>query len=227
MKIINGVYSLPLELTYNDTTLSLNPVLVELRQGLMLIDAGTETTAEQLEAAIAATGHNIEEIRLLVFTHQDMDHAGGGDYVLERSGAVVCTSGAEAAPISGKTAVRGPESNSYTPIPVDIECPEGTCFQTAAGPLEVINTPGHTPGHISLFLRDSGTVIAGDALVIYRGNLAGPHPQMSEDVEMARRAVAHIAEYPVRGVLCFHGGYTQTSPSALRQLSEELRGLEK
>ena len=32
------------------------------------------------------------------------------------------------------------------------------------GGLEVIETPGHMPGHISLYLKDSKTLICGDAL---------------------------------------------------------------
>ncbi len=219
---MEGVYTLPLEVEFGEKTLAISPVLIELPRGLALIDAGMSNTTDQLQQRIEATGHRIEEIRLLIITHQDGDHAGGGSFVLERSGATVCTSSLEARPISGETSPRGPQENSYPPVPVDIECKEGIVFRTAAGPMEVIDTPGHTPGHFSLFLRNSGTVIAGDALVIHKGQLTGPHPQMSEDMQAARSAIAHIAEYPVRDVLCFHGGYTQTSPAALRELSKNL-----
>ena len=222
MKIIDGLYTLPIEVEYNGRTLPLSPVLVELEDGIALVDTGTPQTTDQLEEAVIQAGHRLEEVRLLIFTHQDGDHAGGGSFVYDRSRPTVCTSAVEALPISGQTRPRGPESNSYPPVHVDIECTGGTVFRTAAGPMEVVETPGHTPGHISLFLRDSGILIAGDALVVHKGSLAGPHPQMSEDVEMARRAVANLAGYPVRGVLCFHGGFEETSPAALQQLSEEL-----
>ena len=224
MRITEGVHTLPIEVEFKEHLLTLNPVLIELEYGIALIDTGMATTTDQLQKQIVEAGHSIDELRLLIFTHQDGDHAGGGSFVTEHAGRhpLVCTNAVEARPISGQTRTRGPESNSYPPIHVDIECTEGTVFNTAAGPLEVIETPGHTPGHISLFLRDSGIVIAGDALAIHKGNLAGPHPQMSEDMDMACRAVAHIADYPVRSVICFHGGWKETSPSALRQLSEQI-----
>lgn len=219
---MEGVYTLPLEVKFGDKTLSINPVLIELPRGLALIDAGMSNTTDQLKHRIRETGHRIEEIRLLIITHQDGDHAGGGSFVVEYSGATVCTSSSEARPISGETRPRGPEENAYPPVAVDIELIEGTLFRTMAGPMEVIDTPGHTPGHFSLFLRNSGTVIAGDALVIHKGQLAGPHPKMSEDMQTARQAIDHIAEYPVRDVICFHGGYSEVSSRALRQLSSRL-----
>lgn len=222
MKIMEGVYTLPVEAEFVGKTLPLHPVLVELNRGLALIDTGMSTTTDQLAQKINEIGYSVEEIQLLIFTHQDGDHAGGGSFVLERSRATVCTSSNEARPISGEIEPRGPKENSYTPIPVDIECGAGTVFRTVAGPMEVIDTPGHTPGHFSLFLHNSGTVIAGDALVIHKGKLAGPHPQMSEDMEVARKSIYHLAEYPVRDVLCFHGGYIETSPAALRELSNSL-----
>ncbi len=219
---MEGVYTLPIEVKFGEKTLSINPVLIELPRGLALIDAGMSNTTDQLTHRIQETGHSIKEIRLLILTHQDGDHAGGGSFVVEQSGATVCTSSLEARPISGETRPRGPEENSYPTVPVDVELLEGTVFRTLAGPMEVIETPGHTPGHFSLFLHNNGTVIAGDALVIHKGQLAGPHPKMSEDMQAARKAIDHIAEYPVRDVLCFHGGYTQTSPAALKELSKSL-----
>jgi glyoxylase-like metal-dependent hydrolase (beta-lactamase superfamily II) len=217
-----GISTLPLEVSFNETTLTLNPVLLELDSGYALIDSGVPQTAARLEEAITAAGAGIEDIRVLIFTHQDGDHAGGGAFVVERARPMVFTSATEARPISGAVAPRGPESNRYTPVAVDVECTEGTVFRTAAGPLEVINTPGHTPGHISLLLRDSGLLIAGDALVIHKGHLAGPHPQMTEDTAQAYKSIAHLADYPIQGVFCFHGGFAETSPDELRRLSREL-----
>src|SRR6056297_2974915 len=182
MKIMKGVYTLPVEAEFGEKPLSLHPVVVELNRGLALIDTGMSTTTDQLTQRINEIGYSLEEIQLLILTHQDGDHAGGGSFVLEHSGATVCTSSIEASPISGEIKPRGPKENQYPPVPVDIECIGGTVFRTVAGPMEVIETPGHTPGHLSLFLRNSGTVIAGDALVIHKGKLAGPHPKMSEDM---------------------------------------------
>ena len=44
------------------------------------------------------------------------------------------------------------------------------------GGITVIFTPGHTPGHICLYLNQSKILIAGDALVAVHGELRGPNP---------------------------------------------------
>jgi glyoxylase-like metal-dependent hydrolase (beta-lactamase superfamily II) len=49
----------------------------------------------------------------------------------------------------------------------------------------VINTPGHTPGHISLYHKPSKTLIAGDAMRVMDGQLLGPAPEQTLDVDTA------------------------------------------
>ena len=58
---------------------------------LTLIDAGpkSEKSLERLESGIEATGHKLEDIELVVATHQHIDHIGLIGTVAERSGAEV------------------------------------------------------------------------------------------------------------------------------------------
>lgn len=46
-------------------------------------------------------------------------------------------------------------------------------------------TPGHTPGHISLYFLQSKTLVAGDAVVIENGVLDIANPQFALDLEAA------------------------------------------
>ncbi len=58
---------------------------------LTLIDAGpkSEKSLERLKSGIEATGHKLEDIELVVATHQHIDHIGLIGTVAERSGAEV------------------------------------------------------------------------------------------------------------------------------------------
>jgi glyoxylase-like metal-dependent hydrolase (beta-lactamase superfamily II) len=47
----------------------------------------------------------------------------------------------------------------------DIEMAEGGIFEVSDVALEVIHTPGHSPGSVSLYCEDLGAVCAGDALL--------------------------------------------------------------
>src|SRR5262249_6922699 len=39
---------------------------------------------------------------------------------------------------------------------------DGVAVDTTLGPLEVVETPGHTPSHVCLYLRDHRMLISGD-----------------------------------------------------------------
>ena len=82
----------------------------------------------------------------------------------------------------------------------EIEMEEGGSFEVAGVTLEVLNTPGHTPGSVSIYCDDLGVVFSGDALLA-----DGPCP--------------HVGEYPdFSGQLSAIGSELLTLPGATRIL---------
>jgi hypothetical protein len=75
-----------------------------------------------------------------------------------------------------------------------------------AGGVRVVSTPGHTPGHLCLYLERSRTLIAGDALLAHRGRVYGPSSEFSANLPAARGSVRKLAELDVRAIVCYHGG---------------------
>lgn len=74
------------------------------------------------------------------------------------------------------------------------------------GGIAVIYTPGHTPGHISLYLKESKTLIAGDMLNVTDGFLV-PAPSFTTfDKEAAARSLEKLTNYDIEAVVCYHGG---------------------
>ena len=74
------------------------------------------------------------------------------------------------------------------------------------GKVEIISTPGHTPGHISLYLHEFKTLIAGDALFLQDGELVISPPMFTFDMEQARQSLKKLLEYDINKILCYHGG---------------------
>lgn len=63
------------------------------------------------------------------------------------------------------------------------------------GGIEIISTPGHMPGHISIYVKESKTLIVGDALVIESGELKIALPQYTLDIDEARKSVKKLLSY--------------------------------
>jgi len=71
--------------------------------------------------------------------------------------------------------------------------------------LEIIDTPGHTPGHISVYDRSGGLLVAGDALNGQDGGVIGANPDYTQDVATADLSIAKLATLSFDTVVFGHG----------------------
>jgi glyoxylase-like metal-dependent hydrolase (beta-lactamase superfamily II) len=165
----------------------------------------------------------------IILTHQDLDHVGGAAYILkECSQPISVYAHALDQPyIEGllplvKTSPQAiakmieslPEhmhqdmmqSMSYTPINrVDHVLADKDRLPFCGG-ITVIHTPGHTAGHLSLYLEESKILVAADALTSKDGVLHGPVPQTTLDMETAIQSLRKLLDYDIEMVICYHGG---------------------
>jgi glyoxylase-like metal-dependent hydrolase (beta-lactamase superfamily II) len=142
----------------------INCYLVREDDGLTLIDTAIGGSATAILGAAAALGL---PIRRIVLTHSHMDHIGALDALHQAlPDSEVLVSAREARFMSGDMALDPQEPQ--TPL-------RGGYTQSATRPtrlladgdrvgsLQVVSTPGHTPGHIALYDPRDGSLIAGDA----------------------------------------------------------------
>jgi len=81
-----------------------------------------------------------------------------------------------------------------------------------SGGITVIYTPGHTPGHISLHLKQSKTLITGDALFVDGGLLVPAPRYINFDKDLAMKSLEKFTRYDIEAVICYHGGvYTSNA----------------
>ena len=94
-----------------------------------------------------------------------------------------------------------------------------------AGGIRVIFTPGHTPGHLSLYLERSKVLIAGDALTAERGSLNGPNPSMTPEMRRALQSIRRLADLEIDTIVCYHGGVVgEDANGQLRRVIQEASG---
>ncbi len=128
---------------------------------------------EELGPRLRALGIDARDIQTVVLTHCHTDHAGGLRHISgSRHILVSATERALARGFSGKTRGYLPhrwptrcdlETIAFAPTP---DGPfSGVCVLTRAGDVSIVPTPGHTPGHVSVLVKDEGItyLLAGDA----------------------------------------------------------------
>ncbi len=155
---------------YGDTLVQLtrlgfvNCYLVRENDGFTLIDTGMSGQAPAMVRAARRLGLPIKRI---VLTHAHVDHVGSLDALHEAlPEAQVAISERDARFLSGDKSLDA--SEPQVPLrggyPVCRTKPELLLHEgERIGSLEVIATPGHTPGHLAFLDTRNGAVIAGDA----------------------------------------------------------------
>jgi glyoxylase-like metal-dependent hydrolase (beta-lactamase superfamily II) len=227
MTVPDAIHDLPITVEGPDGDQTFHPAAVETAHGLLLLDVGLPGQADALESALENAGFSFADVDAILLTHQDGDHAGCLTEVVERVAAAAGTSPtvyahvADAPYIDGRADPMKGSGDRYPPGEIDVELTDGVIFRTAAGPMRVVATPGHTPGHVSLYVPDEKFLIAADAL---RGadGLAGPPERFTPEMAEATASVGTLAELTVESVLCFHGGVVDAGTNEITQVHEEL-----
>ncbi len=98
-----------------------------------------------IDAAIQAEGGRLD---LILLTHHHADHIAAAEPLRARYGARVV----------------GAKADTYRLPPLDVAVSEGDIVALGDQPAQVIETPGHTRGHISYYFPQGGALFCGDTL---------------------------------------------------------------
>lgn len=141
-----------------------NCFLVREEDGFTLVDTNMSGSAKGIIDAARQLG---APIRRIVLTHAHVDHVGSLDALYTLLPEIeVAISARDARFLSGDRSLDPDEPQDQLRGGYPICTTKPTRLLKAGdvvGSLEVIASPGHTPGHIALFDHRDSTLIAGDA----------------------------------------------------------------
>lgn len=121
-----------------------------------------------------------------------------------------------------KHPIKSPEHHRYKSMEVDINVVDGVTFRPDTGPMEVVFTPGHTSGHISLYFPTETFLIAGDALTADNGVITGPNEEYTPDMNQALQSATRLANRNIDRALCYHGSLVEQSSERIRKVVDAL-----
>ena len=235
MKLSDNVYVLQVLRGADNPDNPLNLTLIlDEQHGPTLVDTALPDQMQAIAAALDEAGIEARDLERIIITHQDLDHIGSAAALVRESGAQVLAHPKDVPFIEGGRRIlkltpelleQRPQMREMLerlqPVGVDGRLEDGDRLDLAGG-IRVIFTPGHTPGHISLYLEDPKILISGDALTSQGGTLNGPNQAMTLDTQTADESVGKLAGLDVQTIVCYHGGVV--SENASGQLHGVLRG---
>jgi len=133
-------------------------VLDESTRDAVVIDANLEP--QQMIDLVAERG---ARVRAILLTHTDIDHIAGVSALLEAFGPIpVAVHPAERFVVAEGKALRREFGEFSVRVEDPVELAEGKVFRAGSLEFEVLHTPGHSPGGVTL--RIGSLLFTGDAL---------------------------------------------------------------
>ena len=178
--------------------------------GDVLIDAGSALEGKRILRDLDG-----RDVAAHALTHAHIDHYGSSHRVCEQLGIPLWCGGADVEAVeAGKMVARGgrliPAAKAHR---VDRALSEG---DEVAG-FVVLDTPGHSPGHVSYWRESDRTLLCGDVMWGYnpflmRGPIREPFTSFSPDVRLNRASARRLAELEP-ALVCFGHGKPLRDPA--------------
>lgn len=205
-----------------------NTYLIEGQDGWVMVDAGRQSMTPFFLRRLSRLGIHPRDIRLLIITHAHFDHVGSLAAIKKQCGCEVLAHRSEAAIIESAQVVIPPGTNTLGKVvswmgnhskillsfpAAMVELPIESDFNlTRYGVYgEVLPTPGHTPGSLSVLLRD-GQAIVGDLAMNFGGRTN--FPIFAEQPEQIRLSWQKLIE---RGATAIYPAHGRRFPSSQLQ----------
>jgi hydroxyacylglutathione hydrolase len=163
----------------------------------VIVDPGDE--AERLLEAIDGLGVSVDAILL---THTHFDHVGAVAPVARATGAPVYCPELETFVLANiMDFVPWPGFGPFESHEAEHTVKGGETLELAGLTIDVVSTPGHSPGHVTYSIRDGQAILSGD--VLFQGSVGrtdlpgGDWPTLSRSIESLVNAFpADTTVYP-------------------------------
>lgn len=203
----------------------------------LLVDSGVAKDARAILTELEEAGFPLTNLVGLVLTHTHSDHSGGASKIISETGVSVFAHKDEVPYIEKSMTL--PWKSAWKrslfwlsdhlimqreQCSVDYKLDHLDQIEGFIG-LQVLHTPGHTPGSLSLYHQDKKFLLCGDALfnanpVTGIAGLRLPLKMVTLNNDLAYESVAYLASLDIEILCCGHGA--PITKSATKKIAELL-----
>jgi glyoxylase-like metal-dependent hydrolase (beta-lactamase superfamily II) len=174
-----------------------------------LIDCGYAGSGPRIDREMRTHGLRLDALARVVVTHGHPDHAGGArELAAEGIPILMHPADAENLKVTWRDVLgrpsRGRVFAAMTPEPPNVVPIEDGEILPMLGGLEVVHTPGHTPGSVCLYGARDRILFVGDTLQRRFGRVSFASGLYSDDHAAARRSVKRLAALDVQTIVFSH-----------------------
>jgi glyoxylase-like metal-dependent hydrolase (beta-lactamase superfamily II) len=171
-----------------------------------LVDTGLPDYAGAVLKYLEAQHIAPTDVHRILITHLHRDHTGNLKKLAHATKARTFAHWVEAAFIAQRPAYDGPGTPPAEPFEVSEQVKDGDTIDSFGG-LEVLHTPGHTPGHVAYFQRERKVLFSGDLFFGEPGGkLVLSVPDYTHHTGEAQISARRVSRLPVDSVMSYHGG---------------------
>lgn len=132
---------------------------IESGEGIV-VDPGAD-----IDGILSEARNNRVNIKYIINTHGHVDHIAGNAELKEKTGAKIIIHEGDADMMVSHPYIIMRMFRAKPSPPADVRVNDGDTIELGTIKLEVIHTPGHSPGSMSLYTQE-GYVLTGDTLLV-------------------------------------------------------------
>jgi glyoxylase-like metal-dependent hydrolase (beta-lactamase superfamily II) len=195
MKIEENVYAL-------ESTKGSYSYLIKDKETI-LIDTGNPGKVKNILKEIESLNIKPKNIKHIILTHHDVDHIGNATLLQKETGATLWASKIDIPYILGDKS--RPGIKKLSALLMRVKKPEKikSYNDQKIDDIEIIPTPGHTPGHVSFLYKD--ILFAGDLVRNSNGVLKKLPKMGNSDEKSLNESIFKMSKYSFKWVCPAHG----------------------
>jgi hydroxyacylglutathione hydrolase len=197
-----------------------NCYLIKTDAGYILIDTGFVNKRPDLEKALESAGCRQGDLKLIIITHGDIDHAGNAAYLRERYGAKIAMHKDDSVMVENANMSLNRKAKpdklslwfriigmlfgnpgKFDRFKPDMYVEDGQELSEFGFDAKVLHIPGHSKGSIGILTAD-GDLFFGDLLANFFK--PGFHPYI-DDLKAANSSIQKLRKFDIKMIYPGHG----------------------